>query len=102
LRPHGNNETFIGRTHLGKDIILQVFGYRHLYDIFAIIFADVLSNFTIAATDLALPVIADFDLQVDIVYNLDGRDDNDYEYIQPFIRNIEHPDACNLEGVYHL
>ena len=83
-------------TQLGRDVILQIFGYLHLYDVVALMFADVLPNFTTAATELALPVIVDFDLQVDTVYDLDGNDDDDYEHTQPVIRNIGHPTARNL------
>jgi hypothetical protein len=83
-------------TQLGKDVILQVFGYLHLYDVVSLMFADVLSNFTAAATELALPVIADFDLQVATVYDLDGEDDDDYEHTQPVARNVKNPTARNL------
>jgi len=83
-------------TKLGKDIILQIFGYLHLYDVVSLMFADISPEFTAATTDLALPVIADFDLQIDTVYDLDGKDDNDYEHTQPIIRKIEHPIARNL------
>jgi hypothetical protein len=83
-------------TQLGRDVILQVFRYLHLYDVVSLMFADVLSNFSAAATELALPVIADFDLQVETVYDLDGQADVDYEHTQPVIRKIETPTARNL------
>ena len=81
---------------LGNDVILQIFGYLHLYDVVALIFANVLPNFTACGTQLAMPVIADFDLQVGTVYDLDGNDANDYEHTQPVIRNIKNPDQRNL------
>src|SRR5271169_2909004 len=83
-------------TKLGKDIILQVFRYLYLYDVVALMFADVLSYFTAAATELALPLIAEFDLHVGTVYSYNGKDDDDYEYTQPVIRKIKSPTARNL------
>ena len=89
------------RTHtashpkiIGRDIIIQIFRYLHLQDVMSLMFADVLPRFTRAARDLALPIIADFDLQIETLYDAD--DNYDYEHLQPVIRNVTDPDSRHL------
>jgi hypothetical protein len=72
---------------LGKDLIFQIFGYLYLSDLVSLLLADTASEFIIAAKPLVLPIIAEFDLQVNTVYPYDGNDDDEYEHLQPVIRN---------------
>ena len=53
----------------------------------SLLLADTLPEFIIAAKPLVLPIIAEFDLQVDTIYPYDGNDDDEYEHLQPVIRN---------------
>jgi hypothetical protein len=79
-------------ARLPNDVILHIFGYLYLSDVVSLMFADVLPNFTTAARELALPVIADFDLQVDTVYDDDGGTElNEFEHMTPVIRHIPDP-----------
>jgi len=83
-------------NQLGRDVILHIFRYLHLYDVIALMFANVLPSFTAAGIELSLPVIADFDLQVETVYDVDGEDNDEYEHLHPVVRNVQNPGPQNL------